>query len=148
MSSDARVAIDQLGLADQHWEAALKLTADAPPDDALATRLYAIADAAEQEAAAFRHADALGLGWRSQPNARGQYLSYELRAGAPWRAERGSPELWERFDTAVEHLWEALEGVALSAIARAFATLSDITRRLAADVERIDSQARRQRKAS
>jgi hypothetical protein len=71
-----------------------------------------------------------------------------MRAGASWRAQRGSPELWERFDTAVEQLWEALEGVALGAIARAFATLSDVTRELADDVERIDSRAIAQRRTA
>ena len=148
MSSDARVAIDQLGLADQRWEAALRLTADSPPDSGFAARLQAIADAAEQEAAAFRHADALGLGWRSQPGARGRYLSYELRAGAPWRAERAPIQVWDRFDAAVEQLWAALEGVALSAIARAFAALSDVTRELAAEVERADTPAQARRQAS
>lgn len=142
MNAGARVAIDQLGCADERWEAALRLTAEAPPDGALAVRLRAIADAAEQEAAAFRHADALGLGWRSQVGARGRYLSYELRAGAPWRSGRGSIELWERFDATVEELWTALEGVALSAIARSFVTLSEITRGLAAEVERADGRGR------
>jgi hypothetical protein len=141
VSSDARVAIDQLGLADERWEAALRLSAEAPPDSRLALRLRAIADAAEQEAAAFRHADALGLGWRAQPGARGRFLSYELRTGAEWRSERAPAQLWDRFDSAVEAVWAALEGVALSAIARAFLELSEVTRELAEQVERIDSQA-------
>jgi hypothetical protein len=140
VSVDARVAIDQHGLADERWEAALELSADAPPDLGLASRLRAIADAAEQQAAAFRHSDALGLGWRAQTNARGRYLSYELRAGAAWRDGRGSPELWERFDATVEQLWVAFEGIALSAIARAFAAVSDVTRELADEIEVIDGQ--------
>jgi hypothetical protein len=139
VSADAQLAIEQHGLADQRWEDALELSAEAPPDLELAMRLRAIADAAEQQAAAFRHSDALGLGWRSQPNARGRDLSYELRAGAAWRRDRGSPELWERFDACVEQLWVALEGVALGAIARAFAALSDVTRELAAEIEAIDA---------
>ena len=139
MSADARLAIEQHGLADERWEDALELSAEAPPDLELASRLRAIADAAEQQAAAFRHSDALGLGWRAQPNAQGRDLSYELRAGAAWRRERGSPELWERFDTCVEQLWVALEGVALGAIARAFAALSDVTRELADEIEVIDA---------
>jgi hypothetical protein len=140
VSVDARLAIDQHGLADQRWEDALGQSAEAPPDLELAPRLRAIADAAEQQAAAFRHSDALGLGWRAQPNARGRDLSYELRAGAPWRRDRGSPELWERFDASVEQLWVALEGVALGAIARAFAALSDVTRQLADEIEVIDAR--------
>lgn len=140
MSADARVAIDQHGLADERWKAALELSAEAPPDLGLASRLRAIADAAEQQTAAFRHSDALGLGWRAQANARGRYLSYELRAGAAWRRDRGSRELWERFDAAVERLWVALEGVALGAIARAFAAVSDVTRELADEIEAIDRE--------
>jgi hypothetical protein len=139
VSVDARVAIDQHGLADELWEAALKLSAEAPPDLELALRLRAIADAAEQQAAAFRHSDALGLGLRAQTNARGRDLSYELRAGAAWRRDRGSPELWERFDAAVDQLWVAFEGIALSAIARAFAALSDVARVLADEIEVIDA---------
>jgi hypothetical protein len=147
VSASAREAIDQLGFADERWEAALRLSAEAPPNSEFPSRLRAIADAAEQEAAAFRHADAFGLGWRSQPSVRGRYLSYELRASAPWRSQRGgSVELWERFDLAVERLWEALEGVALSAIGRAFTALSEVTRELAVEVEHTDlaSSARRQ----
>jgi hypothetical protein len=139
VSADARLAIEQHGLADRRWQAALELSAEAPPDLELASRLRAIADAAEQEAAAFRHSDALGLGWRAQPNTRGRYLSYELRAGAAWRRDRGSSELWERFDACVERLWEAFEGVALGAIARAFAAVSDVTRELADEIEAIDA---------
>jgi hypothetical protein len=123
----------------------VRRSADAPPDSGLASRLLAIADAAEQEAAAFRYADTLGLGWRSQPRTAGQYLSYELRSGAPWRAERASTELWERLDATVEQLWEALDGVALSAISRAFATLSDVARELGAEVEQIDRPTRRRK---
>jgi hypothetical protein len=144
-ADDARLAIDQHELADSRWRAALELSAEAPPDLNLASRVRAIADAAEQQAAAFRHSDALSLGWRAQSSAGGQYLSYELRAGAAWRRERGSPELWERFDAAVEQLWAALEGVALSAIARAFAAVSDVTRQLADEIEAIDSDRLRRR---
>jgi hypothetical protein len=140
VSADAALAIDQHGVADERWETALRLSAEAPPDLELASRLRAIADAAEQQAAAFRHSDALGLGWRSQPNARGRDLSYELRADAAWRRDRGSLERWERFDVCVERLWEALEGVALGAIARAFAALSDVTRELADEIEVIDRE--------
>jgi len=140
VSSDSAVAIEQHGIADQRWKAAVALSAEAPPDLGLASRLRAIADAAEQQAAAFRHSDALGLGWRAQANARGRYLSYELRAGAAWRRDRGSAQRWERFDAAVEQLWTALEGVALAAIARAFAAVSEVTRELADEIEAIDGE--------
>jgi hypothetical protein len=73
-------------------------------------------------------------------------LSHELRPGAESR--RGPPELWERFDRAVAELGEALEGVALSAISRAFGELSDIARELASEIEQLDSSATARRRAS
>jgi hypothetical protein len=72
-------------------------------------------------------------------------LSHELRPGA--RSRRGSVELWERFDAAVADLGEGLEGVALSAIARAFGELSDVARELAAEIERLNSRAAARRRA-
>lgn len=72
-------------------------------------------------------------------------LSHELRPGA--RSRRGPVELWERFDAAVADLGEGLEGVALSAIARAFGELSDVARELAAEIERLDSRAAARRRA-
>src|ERR1019366_2697995 len=65
--------------------------------------------------------------WRSRTGARNMNLSYELRRDGN---RRGDPKLWERFDDAVATLGAALEGVALSAIARAFAELADVTRDL------------------
>ena len=44
-------------------------------------------------------------------------------------------------------LGDALEGVALSAIARAFGELSEIARELAAEIERLDSQLAARRRA-
>ena len=64
------------------------------------------------------------------------------------RSRRGPPELWERFDAAVADLGEALEGVALSAISRAFGELSDVARALADEIERIDAHAAAGRRAS
>ena len=59
-------------------------------------------------------------------------LSYELRRGGN---RPGPAELWDRFDAAVEALGTALEGVALGAIARAFAELSQVARELADAIE-------------
>ena len=93
----------------------------------------------------FRFADSLGLGWRSRQNARTMQLSYELRRGGD---RPGPSELWERFDAAVETLGSALEGVALSAIARAFAELSEVARELAGEIELVYSQTAARRQAS
>ena len=143
--ADPRVALEQVQLADQRWGDALDASVEAPPDDGFAQRVRAIANAAEQEAAALRHADMLGLAHRPHPGARNMQLSHELRPGA--RSRRGPVELWERFDDAVADLGEALEGVALSAIARAFGELSDVARELATEIERLDSRAAARRRA-
>src|SRR5437764_13631749 len=145
MTADPRVAIDQVKLADERWSDALEASAEAPPDLDFAQRLRAIANAAEQEAAAHRHADALGLAHRPHPGARNLQPSHELRPGA--RSRRGPAELWERFDRAVAELGEALEGVALSAIARGFGELSEVARELADEIERIDFPAAARRRA-
>ena len=140
-----RLAIEQVQLADQRWSDALEASVEAPPDLGFAQRVRAIANAAEQEAAALRLADLLGLAHRPHPDARNMQLSHELRPGA--RSRRGPEELWERFDASVAELGEALEGVALSAIARAFGELSDIARELAREIERLDSQLATRRRA-
>ena len=145
MSEDAQVAIEQLRTADGRWEAALQASATALPNDGFARRVRELADASEQEAAAFRFADSLGLGWRSRQNARMMQLSYELRRGGN---RPGPPELWARFDAAVETLGTALEGVALSAIARAFAELSEIARELAGEIELAYTQIAARSRAS
>jgi hypothetical protein len=56
--------------------------------------------------------------------------------------------MWERFDQTVADLGEAFEGVALSAVARAFGELSEVARELAAEIERIDQPAVIRRRAS
>jgi hypothetical protein len=143
MTDDARLAIEQLQIADGRWEQALEASSFAPPDAEFAARVRAVADASEQEAAAFRFADSLGLGWRSRSGARNMNLSYELRRGGH---RRGDAELWERLDNAVATLGVALEGVALSAIARAFAELADVARELASDIERVDGTSTSRRR--
>jgi hypothetical protein len=145
VNEDAQVAIEQLRTADGRWEAALQASANALPNDRFAARVRDIADASEQEAAAFRFADSLDLGWRSRQNAKTMQLSYELRRDGN---RPGPSELWERFDAAVQTLGSALEGVALSAIARAFAELSEVARELASEIELAYSQTAARRRAS
>jgi hypothetical protein len=130
---DARVAVDQVRLADQRWNAALEASEFAPPDPGFSARVRGVADASEQEAAALRLADRSGVGWNPVPNARRMRLSYELRPGGN---RPGPVQLWERFDAAVERLGVAMEGVAVSAVARAFGELSDVARAIADELER------------
>ena len=146
MSEDPRAAIEQVQLADRVWTEALEESEEAPPDLGFTERVRRIANAAEQEAAALRFADHFGLAYRPHPGARNMQLSHELRPGAGSR--RGPPELWERFDRAVGDLGEALEGVALSAISRAFAELSEVARELADEIERIDFPTAARRRVS
>lgn len=63
-------------------------------------------------------------------------LSYELRRGG---TRPGPVELGRRFDAAVGELGAALEGVALSAIARALINLADIAHTLAAEIGPIET---------
>lgn len=137
---DARTAVDQVRLADQRWNAALEASEFAPPDPGFAARVRAVADACEQEAAALRLADATGVGWNPVPDARRMRLSYELRPGGN---RPGGAGLWDRFDAAVGRLGTAMEGVAVSAVARGFSELSDIAREIAAAHEAGDAASRR-----
>jgi hypothetical protein len=130
---DARVAVDQVRLADQRWNAALEASEFAPPDPGFSARVRGVADASEQEAAALRLADRSGVGWNPVPNARRMRLSYELRPGGH---RPGPVQLWERFDATVERLGVAMEGVAVSAVARAVGELSDVARAIADELER------------
>jgi hypothetical protein len=130
---DPRIAVDQVRLADQRWSAALAASEFAPPDPGFAARVRGVADASEQEAAALRLADTSGVGWNPVSNARRMRLSYELRPGGK---RPGPADLWERFDAAVERLGLAMEGVAVSAVARAFGDLSDVARAIADELDR------------
>lgn len=141
LSDDAQTALEQMLTADALWAAALDETTDPPPDLGFARRVRWVADAAEQEAAALRRADEVGLGWRTMPEARRMTLSYELRPQS--KSRRGAAQLWERFDCAVERLGDALAGVAPGAVARGFSDLSEVARELADDIELLDSQSSR-----
>src|ERR1035437_3704897 len=145
MNGDPRVALEQVQLDDQRCGDALEASVEALPAYGSAQRGRATANAAEQEAAALRHADMPGLAHRPHPGARNMQLAHELRPGA--RSRPGPLEQWERFDATVAELGEALEGVALSAIARAFGELSDVARELAAEIERLDSRTAARRRA-
>ena len=65
----------------------------------------------------------------------------ELRP-APWRSSIAPAHVWERFDEAIESLSRARTGVSVTAIARAFGTLSEAAWELAAAVEDQGRQAR------
>lgn len=133
-----RTAIERVQLADRRWTAALQATQLAPPAPGFASRVRDLADAAEQEAAALQHADEVGLGWTPAPNQQGMIISNELRPSAN---RPGPAELWESFDAAVRRLGVAQEGVAMSAVARGFADLSEAARAIADELDADDAGA-------
>ncbi len=136
---DRHSAVDAVRLADQRWTDALNQSEFAPPDPGFVDRVREIADASEQEAAALRLADEAGLGWNPVPNARNMRLSHETRPGAN---RPGPAELWQQFDTSVQRLGIAMEGVALTAVARSFGELSEVAREIS---EELGGRRRRRR---
>src|SRR5438270_8688839 len=87
------------------WAEAMRAHKLAPPDAGFAARLRLLADAAAREQVAWEHAHAAGLQWRPVPGAERAQPPYELRPGT---GRRGPQELWERFDTAVATLNNAI----------------------------------------
>jgi hypothetical protein len=126
------VAREHLELAEGRWQSAIKAHAQPPPDAGYVRRLRALADAAAQEQAAYRHADEQGFGWRPGP----AWLPPQELRPAPWRPSLASAEAWQRFDDAVEALSRARTGVSVAAIAQAFGQLSAAAFDLAQAVER------------
>ena len=141
-SIDPALAIEQLRLADRRWAAALRA------HEGFAVRLGELADAAEQQGGAFRLLHLAGAGWQPRKGASQLRLSRELEADSD---RAGPPELWEQFDHAAQALGQALEGLSLTAIARAFERVADLAREIADAVERDDQiperRTRTQRRA-
>jgi hypothetical protein len=124
-------AREQLEIAEGRWEDAIAEHAQPPPDAGFTRRLRALADAAAQEQAAYRYAEQQGFGWRPGP----AWLPPQELRPAPWRPSLAPPDMWERFDEAVESLSRARTGVSVVAIAQAFGQLSSAAWELAEAVE-------------
>jgi hypothetical protein len=114
--------------ASNDWAEAMRAHKLAPPDLGFASRLAALAEAAATEQVAWEHAHAAGLIWRPIPGAEGTEPPYELRAGT---GRRGPRELWDRFDSSVATLNEAISGPDAAAVADAFGEMSEAARALA-----------------
>jgi hypothetical protein len=121
--------------ASRRWQEALLASAEAPPDAGFAQRVREIATAANQQSGAFNLLAGSSLNWRPRPGAQAMELSYELRPGAPSRP--GPPDLWDRFDRAVESLGDAYEGVSLAEIAHAFGRVAKAGHEIADSLEEI-----------
>ena len=128
-------AINNMNAADHTFRAALRQHRVAPPDAAFARRLRDFADACESEQIACEYAATEGLGWEPRPAAR-RLAPPELR---PDSGRRGPSELWLGFDTAWGDLGQALEGISLPAVSRAFGELASISRQLATAVAEEDA---------
>ena len=131
-------AREQLELSEGRWQDAIRDHTQPPPDAGFKRRLRALADAAAQEQAAYRYADEEGFGWQPGP----PWLPPRELRPAPWRSSIAPAHVWERFDEAIESLSRARTGVSVTAIARAFGTLSEAAWELAAAVEDQGRQAR------
>jgi hypothetical protein len=125
-------AKEHLELAEGRWESAIREHAQPPPDACFARRLRALADAAAQEQAAYRHAADEGFGWRPGP----AWLPPRELRPASWRESLAPTEVWERFDYAVEGLSRARTGLSVTAISHAFGALSAAAFELADAVDR------------
>ena len=136
-------AINNMNAADHTFRAALRQHRVAPPDAGFSRRLNDFADACESQQIACDYAAQEGLGWEPMPAAR-RPPPPELRADS---GRRGPPELWAVFDAAWEELGNALEGVSLPVVARAFGQTARITRQIADAVAREDAQPVRAQQA-
>jgi hypothetical protein len=127
---DPQDAFDE---AREAWRDALRGHVLAPPDAGFSGRLKTLAAAADQRAAACDAAHEQGFEW---PAARGGAKPpYELQPGT---GRRGSDELWERFDEAVEELDRVSEGRSMRAVGRAYSELAEIAHKLAGAIEKAD----------
>jgi hypothetical protein len=133
-------AIDQLKRADQRWEAAVRSFDD------YATRLRALADAADLRSRALTLAHLANITGKPRPGAGSlRSLAFELSAASK---RPGPGALWRRFDQAVREIGETLESGEIQQTAQAFALLSTITRELAHACEVETERSARPRKSA
>ncbi len=127
------------------WAEAMRAHKLAPPDAGFATRLQALADAAESEQVAWEHAHAAGLMWRPVPGAENAEPPYELRPGT---GRRGPSALWARFDEAVAALNGAITGSDSARVADAFGEMAAAAAALADAVTVADGLSESRRRGS
>lgn len=140
-----RAAARALQEADLVWNAAQAASDDPPPDPGFGSRVRAFAEACERQAHALEAAvDVPGLVWTPEPDAREMALSYELRRGAN---RPGPASLWQRFDSAVQLLGIAKEGVTMSLIAAGYADVASVMHEIA-DALEADARPERRRKSA
>lgn len=131
-------AITELRIAEDRWNSALRDHRLAPPDAGYSRRLRNFAEACEQQQTAYAHAAAAGLAWAPLSASEVLEPPPELSADS---GRRGPPELWARFDTAMEEFRSALTGISLISISHAFSELAEIARALSRAVAEEDAGA-------
>lgn len=140
-----RAAAQALQEADRLWDAAQAASDNPPPDPGFGPRVRAFAEACEQQARSLNAAaDVPGLVWTPEPDAREMVLSYELRPGA---TRPGPACLWQQFDSAVQLLGVAKEGVTMSLVAAGYADVAAVMHEIA-DALEADARPRQQRKSA
>ncbi len=140
-----RAAAQALQEADRRWDAAQAASDNPPPDPGFCSRVRAFAEACEQQARSLKAAaEVPGLVWTPEPDAREMVLSYELRPAA---TRPGPARLWQRFDSAVQLLGIAKEGVTMSLVAAGYAEVAVVMHDIADALETEASPARRRKSA-
>ena len=138
-------AAQALQEADRVWNEAQGASDNPPPDPGFASRVRAFAKACEQQATCLKvAADVPGLVWTPEPDAREMVLSYELRPAA---TRPGPSRLWQRFDSAVQLLGIAKEGVTMSLVAAGYAEVAAVMNEIADALDAQTSPARRRKSA-
>jgi hypothetical protein len=137
--TEARERANQrLREARQAWGEAMSAHKMAEPNPEFASRLRALASAAQAEREACEEAERAGLLWRPIPGAQTAQPPYELRP-APWRPALAPEELWERFDATVNDLNHAVTGTNPIVVGRAFGQLASAAEAVA-DAVQAESQ--------
>ena len=114
------------------WSAAMRAHEQAPPDPGFRDRLRSLADAATAMRNAHARALQAGLAWRPIADSERARPPYELRPGT---GRRGPPELWTRFDAAVQQLNHAGAGDNLADLVDAYAAVAQAASELADAVQ-------------
>jgi len=110
------------------WSGAMRAHEQAPPDLGFRDRLRALSGAAAAMHDAHSQALQAGLAWRPIADSERARPPYELRPGT---GRRGPPELWTRFDAAVQQLNQAGAGNDLGDVVGAYAAVAQAARELA-----------------
>ena len=138
-------AAQALQEADRVWDEAQAASDDPPPDPGFGSRVRALAEACKQQARCLKvAADVPGLVWNPEADAREMVLSYELRPAA---TRPGPASLWQRFDSAVQLLGIAKEGMTMSLVAAGYAEVAAAMHEIA-DALEAEARPQSQRKSA